>query len=73
MLSIHNISIMMWILYIDKQQYWKCDQTINSGINAHGKRTVSETGHKWQTWQLSDMGRWWASFQDPPHTQFYVA
>ena len=25
MLSIHHVSIMMWIFYIDWQQYWKCD------------------------------------------------
>ena len=40
MLAIQNISIMMWILYIDRKQYWKW--TINSGANAHDKRTVSE-------------------------------
>ena len=73
MLSIHNISIIMWILYIDKQQYWKCDWTINSGENAHGKRTVSVNGPKWQTsvdsWVTSE--RHELVFK--AHTQFYVA
>ena len=34
---------MMWIFFIDWQQYWKCDWTMNIGANrnAHGKRTVS--------------------------------
>ena len=42
MLSIHYISVMMWIFYIDRQQYWKCDWNVNIGTNAHhGKRTVS--------------------------------
>ena len=41
MSSIHNISIMMWIFYIDWQQHWECDRTMNMGANAHGKRTVS--------------------------------
>ena len=43
MLSIHYVSVMMWIFYIDLQQNWKCDWTMNIGANrnAHGKRTVS--------------------------------
>ena len=43
MLSIHHISVMMWIFYIHWQQYWKCDWRLNIGANrnAHGKRTVS--------------------------------
>ena len=43
MLSIPHVSIMMWIFYIDWQQYWKCDWTMNIGANrnAHGKQTVS--------------------------------
>ena len=43
MLLIHYVSIMMWIFYIDGQQYWKCDWTMNVGanLNAHGKQTVS--------------------------------
>ena len=49
MLLIHNISIMMWILYIDRQQYWKW--TLNAGATAHVTRTVFENSHKWQTWQ----------------------
>ena len=43
MLSIHHVSIMVWIFYIDWQQYMKGDWTMNIGANrnAHGKRTVS--------------------------------
>ena len=41
MLSIHYVSIMMWIFYIDWQQHWECDRTMNIGANAHGERTVS--------------------------------
>ena len=41
MLSIHYVSVMMCIFYIDWQQYWKCDWIMNIGANAHGKRTVS--------------------------------
>ena len=29
------------LFYIDRQQYWKCDQTINTFVKAHGKRTAS--------------------------------
>ena len=32
---------MMWIFYIDWQQNWKYEWTMNIGANAHGKRTVS--------------------------------
>ena len=39
MLWIHYVSIMMRIFYIDWQQHWKCDRTMNA--NAHGKRTGS--------------------------------
>ena len=39
--SIHYVSIMMCIFYIDWQQHWECDRTMNIGANAHGKRTVS--------------------------------
>ena len=31
----------MQIFYIDWQQHWECDQTMNIGVNANGKRTVS--------------------------------
>ena len=41
MLSIHYVSIMMWIVYTDWHQHWKCDWTMNISANAHGKRTVS--------------------------------
>ena len=53
MLSINYVSVMMWIFYIDWQQYWKCYWILNIGANAHGKRTVStkQPQHKWQTWQ----------------------
>ena len=32
---------MMRIFYIDWQQHWKYDRTMNIGANAHGKRAVS--------------------------------
>ena len=56
MLSIHYVSIMMWIFYIDWYQYWKCYWTMNIGVNrvnAHGKRTVSTkpaTGDRLDSW-----------------------
>ena len=31
----------MQIFYIDWQQHWECYQTMNIGVNANGKRTVS--------------------------------
>ena len=72
MLSIHYVSIMMWIFFIDWQQYWKCDWTMNIGANrnAHGKRTgaheqYQQNSRKWKTWQLGfqTLERYWASFQ----------
>ena len=41
MLSIHYVSIMLQIFYIDWQQHWECNPTMNIGENAHGKQTVS--------------------------------
>ena len=41
MLPICYIPIIVWIFYVDRQQYWKCDWTINIRSNAHSKRTVS--------------------------------
>ena len=32
---------MMRIFYIDKQQHWECDRTMNLDTYAHGERTVS--------------------------------
>ena len=32
---------MMKIFYIDWQQHWKYDRTMNIGANAHDKRAVS--------------------------------
>ena len=70
MLSIHNVSIMMRIFYIDWQQHWECDRTMNIGANAHGERTVStKQPQVWQTWPPLTVGlpvtseRYWASFQ----------
>ena len=68
--SIHSISIMMQIFYIDWQQHWKYDRTMNIGANTHGKRAVS-------TKQVTDLRppftvglpvtseRYWASFTSP--------
>ena len=41
MLSILYVSIIMQFFYINWQQHWECDRTMNIGANAHGKRTVS--------------------------------
>ena len=43
----------MQIFYINWQQHWEYDWTMNIGANAHGKRTVSTKQHNWKTWQLS--------------------
>ena len=70
MLSIHYVSIMMRIFYIEWQQHWECDRTMNIGANAHGERTVStKQPQVWQTWPPLTVGlpvtseRYWASFQ----------
>ena len=69
MLSIHYVSIMMQIFYIDLQQHWECDRTINIGAYAHGERRYQQNSHKWQTWPSLTVGlpvtseRYWASFQ----------
>ena len=73
MLSIHYVSIMMRIFYIDWQQHWECDQTMNIGENAHDKRTVSAKQPQ-QVIDLTSMSpltvglavtseSYWASFQ----------
>ena len=41
MLSMHYVSIMIRIFYIDWQQHWECDRTMNISANAHGERTLS--------------------------------
>ena len=70
MSSIHYVSIMMRIFYIDWQWHWECDRTMNIGANAHGERTVStKQSQVWQTWPPLTVGlpmtseRYWASFQ----------
>ena len=62
MLSIHYVSIMMRIFYIDWQQHWECDWTMNIGDQ--------QNSHKWQTsydqltvWLPVTPERYWASFQ----------
>ena len=62
----------MRIFYIDWQQNWKYDRTINIGANAHGKRAVSTKQP-----QVTDLRRpltvglsvtserYWASFTSP--------
>ena len=54
----------MRIFYIDWQQHWKYDRTMNIGANAHGKRAVSTKQPqvtRWQTsvdsWASSDIGK----------------
>ena len=39
----------MQIFYIDWQQHWECDQTMNIGVNANGKRTVSTKYTRFQS------------------------
>ena len=70
MLSIHYVSIIMRFFYIDWQQHWECDRTMNIGANALGERTVStKQPQVWQTWPPLTVGlpvtseRYWASFQ----------
>ena len=69
MLAIHNISIMMWILYIDRKQYWKW--TINSGANAHDKRTVSENSDRLDSWASSYIGEEMSQFSS--HSPYSVS
>ena len=70
MLSIHYISIMMRIFYIDWQQHWECDRTRNIGANAYGERTVStkqpqvtDFTTSVDSWASVTSERYWASFQ----------
>ena len=69
MLAIRNISIMMWILYIDRKQYWKW--TINSGANAHVKQTVSENSDRLDSWASSDIGEEMSQFSS--HSPYSVS
>ena len=62
MLSIHYVSIRMRIFYIDWQQHWECDRTMNIGDQ--------QNSHKWQTSvdQLTvglpvTSEKYWASFK----------
>ena len=63
MLSVHYVSIMMRIFYIDLQQHWECDRTMNIGANAHGERTVSTKQPQVtdltiiNSWASSDIGK----------------
>ena len=72
MLLIHYVSIMIPIFYINWQQHWECDRTMNIGANTHGKRTVSTKQP--QVTDLTSVSpltvglpvtseRYWASFQ----------
>ena len=71
MLSIHHVSIMIRIFYIDWQQLWECDRTMNIGANANGEWMVSTKQPQARdltsidSWASSDIGsdRYWASFQ----------
>ena len=53
----------MRIFYIDWQQHWECDRTMNIGANAHGgERTVSNNQPQVtdlasvDSWDSSDIG-----------------
>ena len=50
MLSIHYVSIMMRIFYIDWQQHWECHRTVNIG--------EQQNSHKWQT-SVDQLGFQW--------------
>ena len=69
MLSIHYVSIMIQVFYIDWQLLWKCDRTMNIGANAHGERTVSTKQPQVtdltsvDSWAQVTSERYWASFQ----------
>ena len=54
MFSIRYVSIMMEIFYIDWQQHWKCDWTMNIGANrnAHANEQYQQNSHRWHTWDL---------------------
>ena len=58
----HSVSIMMRIFYIDWQQHWKYDRTMNIGANAHVKRVVSTKQSQLtyftsvDSWASSDIG-----------------
>ena len=69
MLAKHNISIIMWILYIDRKQYWKW--TTNSGANAHVKGTVSENSDRLDSWASSDIGEEMSQFSS--HSPYSVS
>ena len=65
---------MMQLFYIDWQQHWKYDRTMNIGANAHGKRAVSTKQPQVtdltsvDSWASSDIGEvlsYWASFTSP--------
>ena len=64
MLSIHYVSMMIRIFYVDWQKHWECDRTMNIGANAHGKRTVyginkTATGDRLDhCWQLDFQRHW---------------
>ena len=49
---------MMQIFYIDWQQHWESDRTMNIGANAHGERTLSQVTDLTSvaSWASSDIG-----------------
>ena len=48
MLSIHYVSVMMCIFYIDWEQYWKCERyQLNSHNTQVTDLTVSRSGFQW--------------------------
>ena len=59
MLSRHYVSIMKRIFYIDWQQHWECDWTMNIGANAHDERMVSL--NQPQVTYLTTVGNWASS------------
>ena len=56
----HYISIMMRIFYIDWQQHWECDLTMNICANAHGKAQTNginktATSDRLDNWASNDI------------------
>ena len=49
---------MMQIFYIDWQQHWECDRTMNIGANAHGERTVSTKQPQVTVTDLTSVDSW---------------
>ena len=63
MLSIHYVSTMMRIFYIDWQQHWKCDRTMNIDQWSTKAPQVTDLHRPVDSWVPVTSERHWASFQ----------